>query len=49
MFWFYRVECIEFLSRKRSGVVLIDSAHEEDQTAKQGLCQRNRNDKELIT
>ena len=32
--WSESVEYVEFLSHKRSGVVSMDSTHEEDQTAK---------------
>ena len=49
MFWSYYVECVVFLIQKRSGVVSMDSTHEEDQTAKQGLYHPKMNDTELIT
>ena len=49
MFWSLCAECIEFLSQRRSGAVLMESRHGEDQTYKQGLYQRKRNDRVLTT
>ena len=49
MFWFLCAECVEFLSQRRSGTVLMESKHGEDQTDKQGLYQRKGSDKELTT
>ena len=37
------------MSQKRSEAVSMESTHEEDLTDKQGLNQRKRSDKELIT
>ena len=42
-------KALEFLSQKKSGVVLTESTNEEDQTNKQALCHRKRSDKKLIT
>ena len=44
MFWSLCVECVEFLSQRRSGAVLMESRHGEGQTDKQGLYQRKRSD-----
>ena len=49
MFWSLCVECVEFLSQRRSGAVLMESRHKEDQTDKQGLYQRKRSDRVLTT
>ena len=42
-------ESVEFLRQRRSRAVLVESAHEEGQTNKQGLYQRKRSDKVLTT
>ena len=47
--WSLCAECVEFLSKRRSGVVLMESRHGEGQTDKQGLCQRKRSDTVLTT
>ena len=47
MFWSLCVECVEFLSQRRSGAVLMESRHGEGQTDKQGLYQRKRSDRVL--
>ena len=44
----YPVEGVEFLSQNRGGVVLMASAHEEDQTDKHGDYQRKRSDTVLL-
>ena len=44
MFWSLCAECIEFLSQRRSGAVLMESRHGEGQTDKEGLYQRKRSD-----
>ena len=44
MFWSLCAECVEFLSQRRSGAVLMESRHGEGQTDKQGLYQRRRRD-----
>ena len=49
MLWTQYAECTEFLSQIRSGVVLMESRHEEGQTDKQGLYQGKRNDRVLTT
>ena len=48
MFWSLCAEWVEFLSQRRSGAVLMESRHGEGQTDKQGLYQRERNDRVLI-
>ena len=45
MFWSLCAECVEFLSQKRSGAVLMESRRGEGQTDKQGLYQRNTSDR----
>ena len=40
----YCAECVEFLSQRRSGAVLIESRHGEGQTDKQGLYHRKRSE-----
>ena len=35
-------ECVEFLSQRRSGPVLMESRHEKRQSDKQGLYQKNK-------
>ena len=35
-------ECVEFLSQRRSGAVLMESGHGEGQTDKQGLYQKKK-------
>ena len=47
MFWFLCAECVEFLSQRRSGAVLMESRLGEGQTDKQGLYQRKRIDRVL--
>ena len=42
-------ECVEFLSQRRSGAVLMESRHREGWTDKLGLYQRKRNDGVLTT
>ena len=42
MFWSLFAECLEFLSQKRSGAVLMESKQGEGQTDKQGLYQRKK-------
>ena len=37
-----RAECVEFLSQRRSGAVLMESRHGEGETDKQGLYQRRK-------
>ena len=49
MFWPLCAECVEFLSQRRSGAVLMESRHREGQTDKQGLYQRKRSDRVLTT
>ena len=49
MFWSLCAECIEFLSQRRSGAVLMESRHGEGQTDKEGLYQRKRSDRLLTT
>ena len=49
MFWSLCAECVEFLSQRRSGAVLVESRHRESQTDKQGLYQRKRSDRVLTT
>ena len=49
MFWSLCAECVEFLSQRRSGAVLMESRHGEGQTDKQGLYQRKRSDRVLTT
>ena len=49
MFWSLCAECVEFLSQRRSGVVLMESRHGEGQTDKQELYQRKRSDRVLTT
>ena len=44
-----RAECVEFLSQRRNGAVLMESRHGEGQTDKQGLYQRKRSDRVLTT
>ena len=45
MFWSLCAECVEFLSQRRSGAVLMESRHGEGQTDKQGLDQRKRSER----
>ena len=40
-------ECVEFLSQRRSGAVLMESRHGECQTDQQGLFQRKSSDRVL--
>ena len=47
MFWSLCAECLEFLSQRRSGAVLMESRYGEGQTDKQGLYQRKRSDSVL--
>ena len=49
MFWPLCAECVEFLSQKKSGAVLMESRYGEDQTDKQELYQRKRSDRVLTT
>ena len=42
MFWSSCAECVEFLSQRRSGTVLMESRHGEGQTDKQGLYQEKK-------
>ena len=49
MFWSLCAECVEFLSKRRSGAVLMESRHGEGQTDNLGLCQRKRSDRVLTT
>ena len=49
MFWSLCAECVEFLSKRRSGAVLMESRHGEGQTDNPGLCQRKRSDRVLTT
>ena len=49
MCWSLCVECVEFLSQRRSEAVLMESRHGEVQTDKQGLNQRKRSDRVLTT
>ena len=49
MFWSLCAECVEFLSQRRSGAVLMESRHGEGLTDKQGLHQRKRSDRVLTT
>ena len=49
MFWSLCVECLEFLSQRRNGAVLMGSRHGEGQTDKQGLYQRKRSDRVKTT
>ena len=44
MFWSLCAECVEVLSQRRSGAVMMESRHGEGQTDKQGLYQRRRSD-----
>ena len=44
MCWSLCAECVEFLSQRRSGAVLMESRHGEGQTDKQKLYQRKRSD-----
>ena len=45
MFWSLCAECVEFLSHRRSGAILMESRHGEGQTDKQGLYQRKKSDR----
>ena len=49
MFWPLCAECVELLSQRRSGAVLMESRLGEGQTDKQGLYQRKRSDRVLTT
>ena len=49
MFWSLCAERVEFLSRTRSGAVLMESRHGDGQTDKQGRYQRKRSGKVLTT
>ena len=49
MFWSLCAECVEFLSQRKSGAVVMESRHGEGQTDKQGLYQRKRSDRVLTT
>ena len=44
MFWSLCAECVEVLSQRRSGAVMMESRHGEGQTDKHGLYQRKRSD-----
>ena len=45
IFWSLCAECVEYLSQRRNGAVVMESRHREGQTDKQGLYQRKRSDK----
>ena len=47
MFWSLYAECVEFLSQRRSGAVVMDSRHREGQTDKLKLYQRKWSDRVL--
>ena len=49
MFWCSCAECVEFLSQRRSGAVLTESRHEEGQTDKQGMYQREMSKRVVTT
>ena len=49
IFWSLCAECVEFLSKMRSGAVLMESRNGEGQTDKQGLHQRKRSDRVSTT
>ena len=49
MFWSLCAECVEFLSQRISGAVLVESRHGKCQTDIQGLYQRKRSDRVLTT
>ena len=49
MFWPSCAECVEFLSQRRSGAVLMETRHRENQTAKQSLYQRERSHRVFTT
>ena len=49
IFWSLCAKCVEFLSQRRSGAVLMESRHGESQTDKQRLYQRKRSDRVLTT
>ena len=49
MFWPLCAECVELLSQRRSGAVLMEIRLGEGQTDKQGLYQRKRSDRVLTT
>ena len=49
MFWSLCAECVELLSQRRSGAVLMKSRHGEGQADKQGLYPRKRGDRVLRT
>ena len=49
MFWSLSVKCVEFLSQRRIGAILMESRHGEGQTGKQGQYQRKRSDRVLTT
>ena len=49
MLWSFCAECVEFLSQRKSGAVLVESRHGEGQTDKHGLYQRKRSDRVLTT
>ena len=49
IFWSLCVECVEFLSQRRSGAVLMESRHGKGQTDKRGPYQRIRSDRVLTT
>ena len=50
MFWSLCEECVEFLSKRRSGAVLIKSRHSKGQTGKRGrLYQKKSIDRVLTT
>ena len=42
IFWSLCVECVEFLSQRRSGAVLMESRHGEGQTDKQRQYQKKK-------
>ena len=42
-------ECVEFLSQRRSGAVLMESRNAEGQTDKQGLYQRKKKSDRVLT
>ena len=45
--WSLSRECVEFLSQRRSGAVLMESRHEEGWADEQGLYLRQRSDRVL--
>ena len=47
MLWSLCAECIELISQRRSGAVLMESRHEEGQKDKQRMYQRKRSERVL--